>query len=456
MFNGIAAFNQLFSGFRQGGQDVSANAGQAGAGQLSVSQLSLDIEYSSTEVHLGRHGRHGHHDNGSNSVELRQFSAQIFETRISGRLGGFQRPVANPYQAQVPSPQDVAGKVLGFVEQRIAQEAANGASPERLEELFNQAAEGVERGYGEALEELDARGLITEDLQADIDEGHDLIQSGLADLREKYLPSDNPEADAAADDANADTSSTDIPVPTNVGEQDAQSDDVDGSAGNTESNSASRPAFSRFAQALAFNHTQFAANDVGLTITTQDGDKVTISVSAMAGSQLSGSYASRGRHEALNLSQTQFEASGFELKIDGELDEGELTALEELLAQVEDIAGTFFSGDLDSAFAAALDLNADIGEIASYAISMTQMQYEEVGVSYKAHRPAVADRFQPLADQVPKYAKALAEASHFADPVNLISSVIDRILDKGAEERSGVQHNFADFSHRLLQQLSAR
>ncbi|OZG72900.1 hypothetical protein BTA51_13110 [Hahella sp. CCB-MM4] len=452
MFHGIGSLNQLFAGFGRGNAHHSHHPASNGQ-SVSVSQYSLSVEYSSVEMSFSSQGSAG---------GQRQFSAQVFETRLSGRLSAFQQPAQNPYQSALPSPQDVANKVLGFVEQRIAQEAENGATPEELEDLFAQATEGVSTGYAEAIEEIETRGLMTDELQSDIDEGYDLIQTGLTDLREKYLPGDPQGVEDGAvivDPAQTESAPEDEVVQNSQandeGEVVADSDDGDASGAVSSNSEQDRPRLSRLAEAFAYNRTQLTSNDLGLTVTTRDGDKVTIYVGAASGSQTSALYAARGGNQYLGVSQSSFETSGYQLLVDGELDQDELTALEEMLAQVEDIAGSFFAGDFNDAFAAALEMDVDMSEIASYSVSMSSMQYEEVEAAYRSGGRHSANQFQPLADQVPKYADALSQAARFDEPASLIEQIMERLVEFNGESEQLQNDQFLDFSRQLLQQLSA-
>lgn len=88
---------------------------------------------------------------------------------------------------QPPSAADVAGTVLGFIQLRLEQEAAAGADPERLANLMEQARSGIEKGYGEAREQIEALGLMNPKLASEIDDGFNRIQNGLDKLAERFL-----------------------------------------------------------------------------------------------------------------------------------------------------------------------------------------------------------------------------------------------------------------------------
>ena len=105
--------------------------------------------------------------------------------RLQGDGNATQRNLSQAFQP--PSAADVAGTVLGFVTQRLEQEAAGGADSERLALLLEQARSGIEKGFGEAREQIEALGLMTGQLADDINDGFGRIQDGLAQLMERFL-----------------------------------------------------------------------------------------------------------------------------------------------------------------------------------------------------------------------------------------------------------------------------
>ena len=92
-----------------------------------------------------------------------------------------------------PTAEEVANRILGFVENRLRLEQAEGADPARLEKLLGQARQGIEAGYAEAREIIGALGMMTETLAAEIDDGFERVQAGLARLTEMFLST--PETD---------------------------------------------------------------------------------------------------------------------------------------------------------------------------------------------------------------------------------------------------------------------
>ncbi|MDO6823546.1 DUF5610 domain-containing protein [Marinobacter sp. 1_MG-2023] len=124
------------------------------------------------------------------------------EQRLQEAMGGQSKAVsgADQYaaQAQPPSASDVAGVILGFVQNRLQQETDAGADLETLAGLMEQARAGIEKGYAEAREQIVALGMMNETLGAEIDEGFDLIQDGLLNLEKLFL-SEGSEMDSPTD-----------------------------------------------------------------------------------------------------------------------------------------------------------------------------------------------------------------------------------------------------------------
>jgi hypothetical protein len=136
------------------------------------------------------------------SIRTPADAINVMRTRIEQRLqeamGGQSKAVsgADKYaeQAQPPSASDVASVILGFVQNRLQQEADGGADVEQLTNLLSQARAGIEKGYAEARDQIVALGMMNEKLSVEIDEGFNLIQDGLLNLEKLFLGKE-PEAD---------------------------------------------------------------------------------------------------------------------------------------------------------------------------------------------------------------------------------------------------------------------
>ena len=84
------------------------------------------------------------------------------------------------------TPEKVAGRILGFIEQRLQSEAAAGADPAKLDKLLSQARDGVEKGFAEARKILDGMGVLKGQVASDIDDTYKRIQDGFGDLDKRF------------------------------------------------------------------------------------------------------------------------------------------------------------------------------------------------------------------------------------------------------------------------------
>ena len=108
--------------------------------------------------------------------------------RLEQKLGGTSNVDASRLGSrsfEAPSAEQVAGRVLGFVQQRLQSEARAGADPDRLAGLLAAARSGIKQGFAEAREQIEAMGLMNNQLDTDIDDSFSRLENGLAKLGEK-------------------------------------------------------------------------------------------------------------------------------------------------------------------------------------------------------------------------------------------------------------------------------
>jgi trimeric autotransporter adhesin len=117
-----------------------------------------------------------------------------------------------------------------------------------------------------------------------------------------------------------------------------------------------------------------------LTIQTTDGAQVTISFRAQAaefGASQTQSDGSSSSAAAL------FASDKFQVEVRGSLSSADLTAINNVVSQVDSLATQFFSGDVQDAFAAAASIGADPSEIAGFSLQMSYSTalYQQVGAT---------------------------------------------------------------------------
>jgi len=183
------------------------------------------------------------------------------------------------------TPDKVADRILSFVEAGVSR----GADDEEKKELLEKARKGVEQGFKEAKEILDAIGVLNGKVKEDIDKTYDLIQAGFDKMG-------NPEAKE------------------NEGEVGLINKAALAQSEMTESRKTS------------------------VEILTQDGDRVTIDLSRQQSESSSQFYASNGEQSIYGASYSSSSYTNIEYQVNGELDKDEKAAIDDLLKQLNSVA----------------------------------------------------------------------------------------------------------------------
>lgn len=105
---------------------------------------------------------------------------------------------------------------------------------------------------------------------------------------------------------------------------------------------------------------QAQSREVSISLTTQEGDQITIRQSAMT-EQLNAHYQ---KDENLRAIDARLATAGMSLAVQGDLNDQELADLSKLLSDLSAIAGDFFNGNLDKAMTGAMNIN-DMGSIST-------------------------------------------------------------------------------------------
>lgn len=289
----------------------------------------------------------------------------------------------------------VARNVLKFVGGVIRGAANGGASDEKLTGLFSQAREGVSRGF--AMAEKDLAGFMNDEIQQGMTKSRDLIDTGIDDL----------ETDIFGRNEATAVSLTSL-------EAVSASDEKSGS----------------------------------LLIRTKDGDEVTFSFESLrsfqASQQLSFTAQNSGTQNASDdngaetssdsqsftaeqtTSYQYYERSGISFSLKGELDEDELQSVADLVGQVQDLADTFYSGDIDKAFEEALSLGFDDKELVGYALQLNRTTQTEVLRTY---------------ENIQHYNDEKSDKSQFGNVVSPISQYLDKMMSTFSNVESTLSSN---------------
>ena len=302
--------------------------------------------------------------------------------RLAERLG--LEPGALAGKANDYTPEKVAGRILGFIEQRLQSEQAAGADTGKLQKLLEQARGGVEKGFAEARAILDGMGVLQGKVASDIDDTYQKIQDGFSDLTQRFNP------DAAL---------------------------VEGSS------------------KIAAYSERFAAqaDTFEMSVTTRDGDRLRISIAqASANWSQSGVVASSNGNSSTAVASSQsgsLQIGAWQVSVEGELDEGERAALEKLFGQVQELSDKFYAGDLSGAFDRAMALEMDGEQLASMSLRLTQTTVRQASDAYSSVAQQGGQAASAMNNALIDYAQGLLEALRSADQVTEEGTAKSSLLD---------------------------
>lgn len=324
----------------------------------------------------------------------------------------------------------VVDTVLKFVEKRIVGAQADGASDDELKGMFSAARKGVEQGFSEAREQINALGKMNESLESNIDTSEDRIYQGVDSLENRLLESEpgtqtsipalQPTTTVAAQSGSVTTSEA-------SSVRESRSTDYSRQNVSTQNDT---PALKRFSYLEARRE---QSETFSFQLTTQDGD--TVDISAFYDQSLAlESMRARGEDGAVRYSNFDYrESGGFDLVIQGSLDAGEKQAIADLLAQVDALAMEFYEGDLQTAFQMALEITSDPNEIAQFSLNLQQQQVSAVEFgAYRSGPQAYAQPTlprglsEPLAEFASSVREAFNEAQRFSQPARLLDDLFEQ------------------------------
>ncbi|MCP3862886.1 MAG: DUF4367 domain-containing protein [Aestuariibacter sp.] len=280
----------------------------------------------------------------------------------------------------------VANNVLKFVGGVVRGAAKSGADDETLTDLIGQARSGVAKGI--AMAQKDLAGLMNSEISQGIEKSREAIGNGINELEDEVL-----------------------------GKSEAASGIM---------------AQQLFAQNMN-------AEQAGLVIRTKDGDEVSLyfgqarQVSYNASYTYnapintgSGTSATSGSASfSYNQSLQYTEYSGVSFAVKGDLDEGELSAISDLLKQITDVSRSFFDGDMESAFNKALELGFDEKELAGFSLQLDRKQVSEKISAYQQNESEV--------DNKEALRKQLEPLKAYVEQLKSMQDLLDKTLEVGTD-----------------------
>lgn len=336
----------------------------------------------------------------SDSANRNATNAQnVLANRVAQRLGVDPATLAGKTQDDY-TPDKVAGRILDFVGGRIQAEAANGADPEKLQKMLDQARQGVEKGFAEAKKILQGMGVLGGKIASDIEDTFQRVQDGLARIGSTYGLGNAPAGDTS---------------------------------------SVSRTAVSASTSTLVARSSTF-----DMEVTTREGDKLKISIAQASANWSSTSASASSTRTSGNggtststsaqasASSGSLQIGGWSVQIEGNLNDDEKAALTDLLGQVQDISSKFYSGDLSGAFDRALALNMNGDQLASMSLNLSQTTYAQATSTYGAVSEEGGQPASAVNTSLRDYAKGLLDAMKSAAGVSDdAKGTLQQLLDGG-------------------------
>jgi len=361
------------------------------------------------------------------SIGLKVFSGSLNQNVVvdGKRANDTKQSDESDKNASLFDFEKVARNVLGFVSGVIQGAADGGADDDTLNGLFSQARDGVSRGF--AMAEKDLAGFMNDEIEEGVTRSRELIDDGIDDLEQNIF---NPNG-VGVSELNAisasDSKSGSLLIRTKDGDEVSLS----------------------FESIKQFS----AANQVSAYIPSSNTDAGTEASSEQVTAQQSSMYQ-------------YYEKSGISFSLKGEIDEDEMKAIADLVGEAQDLADTFYSGDLDKAFEQALNLGFDDKELVGYALQLnrttqTEMlktyenikHYSESGEAENQYGNVVS----PIAQYLDKMMSTFNDAENLLasgeDYNSLIAGIINEMKDVQVPDLISAINRFRSFNQTLLEGL---
>ncbi len=313
----------------------------------------------------------------------------------------------------------VAKNVMSFVNSSLSAAKSRGASADELQEMLGQARQGANNGIDEAIEELSELNVIDEDLNEGIEKARDLINAGLDETEEKL--------------ANGGLTAP-----------------------------ASTPSLTSHAVEVSSNNYASQANSSDLSITTADGDIVSISFSALEENQSSENFSYYAGQDSTQMSYqssaSSYSEMNFSFSVQGDLDEDELHAIQSLIKDISKIEKDFFSGNIDKAFNKALELGYDEQQLSSFNLELRQTQTNYVSQAYSEVANYNVDADEELNTVVRPVLDFIGEFKELRDHANTIldqegeqfNKLLESVLNAEFDQNQKLLSQFNKFIEKLM------
>ncbi len=139
------------------------------------------------------------------------------------------------------------------------------------------------------------------------------------------------------------------------------------------------------------------AKSAAISITTDEGDVVSLSSAGIREAEFALDYWQDDRGKLMNFTTTSLNAGSFNLSVEGDLNEEELHDIGILMEDLTAIAGDFFNGNLEEAMTGALNIG-DLGSLATLSATFNHSLALSSSYLSENHPLPADDRIKGMAD----------------------------------------------------------
>jgi hypothetical protein len=368
--------------------------------------------------------------------------------------------------------EEIAKNVLNFVGGAIKNAQNKGADEDKLNDLFEQASSGVLKGI--KLAELDLAGLLNEEVTNGINQSKSLIEDGIAKLKRDIF---NPQALNLEKPATSSVNSTIISYEKqNSGELNIRTQD-----GDTVNITFENLEQFEFSQRQVQHLAQQTELEKKAVVTEPVSVLVDVKSPAVASGQTSTSVDvevddpevsinevdnARPNTDKIQQNTIFYEESTFSFSVKGELDEDELKAIGQLVADANELAEGFFNGDIETAFNEALELGFDEQGLSSFALQLTKVENTAVIKAYETVSRFDSDNVEsdpakavkPVADYLDKLLNVLDGSRLRLEDSNSYDNIINKLINKLGKDVAtpdliSAVNRFNEFNQKLVNNL---
>lgn len=303
------------------------------------------------------------------------------------------------------SPENVAQRILSHVGNYLERLQEQGASDERLGDVFEIAKSSVQKGIEDANEKLKALGWLNESVEKGIEETQSLISEGFDSLEDFFL----------------------------------------GAKGVSTVEQVSSTSYSR----------QDAAS---FELVTQEGDRVNVSMYSLQASESAESSISSGDNNANFLRyQSQTQAFAFDFSVEGDLSDIELKAINDMMNAAGQVSDLFFSGDVMGALQKGFDKGFDASALASFSMSLQTQQTIKSTQAVSAYDQNTGMRSiqEPLAEYRETLETMAEKASEIFDDFQAVVDTVLSEIMKMREQQSDKLENMQQ-AYQYQQEMMSR